>query len=92
MGKWRYSSAILYFATGRSLSGQLYAPAALTARKNPRYLLDGRLRGLQSRSGRCMAEKSAIPVRNHTQTVKPVAIRLSYPGKFVFIMESNYCT
>jgi hypothetical protein len=34
------------------MSGQLHAPAALARRKSPRYPLDRRLGGPQSRSGR----------------------------------------
>jgi hypothetical protein len=40
------------------VSGQLHAPAALPPGKEPRYALDRRLDGPQSRSGRCGEEKN----------------------------------
>jgi hypothetical protein len=40
------------------VSGQLYAPAALPPGKHPRYILDRRLDGSQSRSGHCGVEVS----------------------------------
>jgi hypothetical protein len=43
------------------LSGQIYATAALSPRKEPRYPLDGRLAGPHSRSGRSGEEKNSRP-------------------------------
>jgi hypothetical protein len=43
------------------VSGQLHAPAALPPRKKPRYSLDMRLDGPQSRSGRGGEEKNSQP-------------------------------
>jgi hypothetical protein len=43
------------------VSGDLHAPAALPPRKSPWYPLDRRLRGPQSRSGRCEEEKNLAP-------------------------------
>jgi hypothetical protein len=44
------------------VSGQLHAPAALPPGKSPRYLLDRRLGGPQSRSGRGGEEKNSQPL------------------------------
>jgi len=41
------------------VSGQLHASAALLPEKEPRYQLDKRLGGLQSRSGRGGEEKNS---------------------------------
>jgi hypothetical protein len=43
------------------VSGQLHAPAALPQGKSPRYPLDRRLGGPQSRSGRGGEEKNSQP-------------------------------
>jgi hypothetical protein len=43
------------------LSGQLHAAAALPQGKSPRYPLDRRLGGPQSRSGRGGEEKNSHP-------------------------------
>jgi hypothetical protein len=43
------------------MSGQLHAPAALSQGKSPWYLLDRRLGGPQSRSGRGGEEKNSQP-------------------------------
>jgi hypothetical protein len=43
------------------VSGQLHAPAALPPGKDPRYQLDRRLGGPQSRSGRGGEEKYSQP-------------------------------
>jgi hypothetical protein len=42
-------------------NGQLHSPAALPPGKEPRYPLDKRLSGPQSRSRRCGEEKSSLP-------------------------------
>jgi hypothetical protein len=62
------------------MSGQLYAPAALS----PRYPLDRRLGGPQSRSGRGDEEKkpfSALAVKR-TPVIQPAAclILIELPG------------
>jgi hypothetical protein len=44
------------------VSGQLHVPAALPPGKEPRYPLDRRLGGLQSRSGRGGEEKNSQPL------------------------------
>jgi hypothetical protein len=44
------------------MSGQLHAPAALSPRKRPWYLLDWRLDGLQSLSERCGIKKNLFPL------------------------------
>jgi hypothetical protein len=43
------------------VNGQLHAPAALPQGKSPRYLLDRRLGGPQSRSGDGSEEKNSEP-------------------------------
>jgi hypothetical protein len=48
---------ILYLGTLMEVSGQLHAPTALLRVKSPRYPLDRRLGGPQSRSGRGSEEK-----------------------------------
>jgi hypothetical protein len=55
------------------VSGQIHAPAALTHEKEPQYVLDRRLGGPQSRSGRC-GEKILTPAGNRTWAVQPVAL------------------
>jgi hypothetical protein len=57
------------------VSGQLHAPAALPPGKDPRYTLDRRLGGPQSRSGCCGEEKHLAPARNPTSAVHPYARR-----------------
>jgi hypothetical protein len=44
------------------VSGQLHAPAGLPQGKSPLHLLDRRLGGPQSRSGRCGEEKNSKPL------------------------------
>jgi hypothetical protein len=43
------------------MSGQLHAPAALPPEKDPRYPLDRRVGGPQSRSGRGGEKKNSEP-------------------------------
>jgi hypothetical protein len=43
------------------VSGQLHAPAAFPQEKSPRYPLDRRVRGPQSRYGRGDVEKNSQP-------------------------------
>jgi hypothetical protein len=52
-----------------TVSGQLHAPDALSPGKSPRYPLDRRLSGPQSRSGRGGGEKIRViaPAGNRTQ-------------------------
>jgi hypothetical protein len=57
-------------------SGEFHAPAALPPGKSPRYPLDRRLRGLQSRSGRHGEVKILTPTGTRTwlSSPQPVAI------------------
>jgi hypothetical protein len=57
------------------LSGQLDALAALPRGNRLHCPLDGRLGGLQSRSGRCGEEKNLGYAENRTLAVQPVAYR-----------------
>jgi hypothetical protein len=71
MGEWRNSSAILELGTRWGVS---FTPRPLYTRGNgPRYPLDMRLIGPQSRYGRC-ERKNLAPARNQTLDVQPVAI------------------
>jgi hypothetical protein len=54
------------------VNGQLHAPAALPQGKEPRYPLDRRLGGPQSRSGRNGEEKNSHP-RRESNTRTPIA-------------------
>jgi hypothetical protein len=65
----------------RTVSGQLHAPVALPAGKEPRYTLDRRLGGPQSRSGRGGEEKNShsLPV------IQPVAQRYTTELSRLFI-------
>jgi hypothetical protein len=56
------------------VSGQLHALADLPQGKSPRYPLDRRLGGPQSRYGRCGEEENLAPAGNRTPAVQPVAI------------------
>jgi hypothetical protein len=61
------------------VSCQLYDPTALPPGKKNRYLLDRKLGGPQSRSGRGGEEKKKTfpaPVRNRTPVVHPVADKI----------------
>jgi hypothetical protein len=60
MGEWRYSSTILDL--GIRWSCQLHTLAALPLRKEPRYPLEARLGGPQSRSERYGVEKYHLPL------------------------------
>jgi hypothetical protein len=55
------------------VSGQLHAPDAIAPGKDPRYPLDRRLRGPQSRSRRCGKEKIFPTAGNPIPVVKLVA-------------------
>jgi hypothetical protein len=59
------------------MSGQLHARAALSRGNSPRYPLDRRLSGLQSRSGYCGVEKNLLP-RLESKPDRPVAIARRY--------------
>jgi hypothetical protein len=48
--------------------GQLHVPAALSPGKSPRYPLDKKLGGPQSRSGRCREVKILDPTWTRTPT------------------------
>jgi hypothetical protein len=67
------------------VSGQFYAPATLPPEKEPRYPLNGRLNGPQSRSGRHREEKILDPTWTQLRLLGCPArsqslYRLSYPG------------
>jgi hypothetical protein len=67
MGEWRYSSTILDLGTRRT--------GCFTPGENaPRYPLDRRLGGPQSRSGRCGEQKYLVPAGNRSPTVQPVTV------------------
>jgi hypothetical protein len=71
MGEWRYSSTILDLGTTWRVS---FTPRSLYLRGNrPRYPLDRRLGGPQSRYGRCGEEKNLAPAGNRNPAVQPVA-------------------
>jgi hypothetical protein len=73
MGEWRYSSTILDLGT-RWRWAISFTPRMLYPRGNcPRYPLDRRLSGPQSRSGRCGEERNLPPVVSRTPAVQPVA-------------------
>jgi hypothetical protein len=56
------------------VTGQLHAPAALPSEKSPRYPLDRRLGGSESRPRRCDKEKKVPePAGNVMPVVQPVA-------------------
>jgi hypothetical protein len=72
MREWRYNSTILDFDT-RWRWVASFPPRPLYSRgKSPRYHLDRRLDGPQSRSERCGVEKHHLP-RNRTPAVQAVA-------------------
>jgi hypothetical protein len=65
------------------MSGQLHAPAALLPGKEPQDLLDRKLSGPQSRSGRLGKEKILDLTETRTPTSRsssPSLYRLRYPG------------
>jgi hypothetical protein len=70
MGEWRYSSTILDLRTRWRLSGQLHARPLYPWGKRPRYQLDRRLGGPQSRSGRCGEDKILLLKQPHS--LRPV--------------------
>jgi hypothetical protein len=55
-------------------SGQRHALAALLHGKSPRYPLDRRLAGPQSRSGRSGVENIFLPLPGNESRVQPVAV------------------
>jgi hypothetical protein len=58
------------------VTGQLHAPAALPPGKDPGYLIDRRLGGPQSRSGRGGEEKNSQPLPGlEPPIIQPVAQR-----------------
>jgi hypothetical protein len=77
MGEWMYRSTFSWPRHYLEVSGQLHAPAALPPGKSPRYPLDRRMGGPQSRSGRRRRENS-WPYRDSNSdpsVVQPVASR-----------------
>jgi hypothetical protein len=78
MGKWRYSSSFLDLGT-RWRRVVSFTPLPLYPRKkSPRYPLDRRLGGLQSRSGRCGEEKNLALQGIEPEPSSPSLYRLSY--------------
>jgi hypothetical protein len=75
MGEWRYSSII--FDLGSIWRWMVsFPPRPLYLRENrPRYPLDKRLFGAQSRSGRYGEDNYFVPVGNGTSSIQPVALR-----------------
>jgi hypothetical protein len=59
------------------VSGQFDVPAALHPGEDPRYPLDRRLDGLQSRSGHHGEKKNLAPAGNRTATVQPISCQYS---------------
>jgi hypothetical protein len=60
-----------------------FAPQPLYPKgKSPRYPLDRRLGGSQSRSGGCVEEKNLTPAGNRNPAVQPIARR--YPDTFTY--------
>jgi hypothetical protein len=55
------------------MSGQLRAPATLPWGKRPRYTMNRRSYGPQSRSRPCEVKRNLTPARNGTLAVQPVA-------------------
>jgi hypothetical protein len=75
MGSGCIDPHFLDLGTKLEVSGQLHAPAALPRGKSPRYPLDRRLGGPQSRSGRSL-EQNSRPYRDSNSdpsVVQPVA-------------------
>jgi hypothetical protein len=74
------------------LSGQVHVAAALPRRKNPRYPLDRKLGGPQTRSGHCGREKnlSSLPGIEPHFLVRPARspslYPLSYPISLSFLL------
>jgi hypothetical protein len=62
MGEWRYSSTILGLGTRWRWVVSFTLMPLYLGETVPRYPLDKRLGGPQSRSGRCGAEKNIFPV------------------------------
>jgi hypothetical protein len=54
-------------------SGQLHAPAALPPGEQFPYILDRKLGGLQSQSGRCGLEKNPLPLSGLKPAFQPLA-------------------
>jgi hypothetical protein len=73
-----YEGVDVYTHTFLLSAGQLHAPAALPPGKEPRYPLDKRLGGPQSRSGRHREEKILDPTGTRLSgpsVIQPVASR-----------------
>jgi hypothetical protein len=72
------------------MSGQFYAPAALTPGKEPRYPLDRRLDGPRSRYGRCGEQKNIAPAEIQTPAIQPVAISTGLATHLHWKSNGNY--
>jgi hypothetical protein len=78
MGEWMYRYTFSWPRHYLEVSGELHAPAALPPGEEPRYPLDRRLGGPQSRPGRHEEEKILDPTWTRTptpQSSNPVASR-----------------
>jgi hypothetical protein len=76
IGEWRYLSTILDLGTRWRWVVRFTAWPLYPLGKRSRYPLDRRLRGPQSRSGRCgVQEKSLAPAGNPTPAAQPIARR-----------------
>jgi hypothetical protein len=72
------------------VSGQLHAPATLLPdKRSPRYPLDRRLDGPQSRSGRCGETRNPLPVKK-SSTGRPVACRCTNWATSAPLMKETY--
>jgi hypothetical protein len=77
MWDWNYSSTFLDFGT-RWKWVVSFMPRPLYPRgRSPRYQLDRRLGGLQSRFGPCAREKNLATAGNKTPTVQPLALPIT---------------
>jgi hypothetical protein len=72
------------------LSGQFHAPAALSRGKSPRYPLDRRLGGPQSRSGRG-GEEENTPLNINLTRVLSLVILYSKGNYFFSTSKENKC-
>jgi hypothetical protein len=89
-GEWRYGSTILDFGSRRRWMVSFTPRPLFPRRKNPRYPLDTRLGGPQSRSGRCGVEKNPLLLpRNRTLAVQTIVIPAPYIEHKTMIMTEH---
>ena len=70
------------------VSGQLHSAAALTQRNNPRYLLNMRICGLKSRSGRYKQRKISCSYLESKRQATPSELSWLYHVSFV---QGRFC-